>query len=307
MDDTGLLLLSFRIRWYGIAIVLGILLGTLQAVLRERRMGLPRNTALDLILIGVPLAIIGARAYYVLFSLDYYAKGPFWKVFAIWEGGLAFYGGLLGALSAGALYARIKRIPFSILLDLAAPGFAIGQAVGRWGNYFNQEAYGRFVETARLRFFPAAVCIAGRWHYATFFYESVWCLSIAIILLVADSFKAFARKGDCFLWYLYLYCIERGLVEGLRTDSLWAGSFRVSQLLSCLAALAIVISWMHRWRTASRIRRTTLPALVIINCILTVTGPSLYGLFVSILTILLTAFAYRNIGSDQQARIECRE
>ena len=253
IQSTGLTLGGLSVRWYGLLIVAGMLLGILLASLRERRLGLPRETAVDLALWGIPAAIVGARLYYVIFSWESYADNPVSALY-IWEGGLAIYGGLIGGLAAGLIYARVKRLNFLKLADLAAPSFALGQAVGRWGNFFNQEAYGIPVASERLRFFPVAVRIEadGLWHYATFFYESLWCLVIVLTLLLLERRGRLKRPGDVFFGYVLMYGLERALVEGLRTDSLYLGPVRVSQALSLIAAGAALIALLRRKRKEKR-------------------------------------------------------
>ena len=163
---------------------------------------------------------------------------------------MAIYGGIIGGVLAGAIYGRRKKLPFWKLADLAAPSLALGQAVGRWGNFVNQEAYGRVAAHAWQRRFPIAVFIRadGLWHYATFFYESVWCLLIVILLLNLERRDRFRRAGDVFLAYVFLYALERTFVEGLRTDSLYLGPLRVSQALSVVAMAAVAILWRLRRR-----------------------------------------------------------
>jgi len=252
-SSTGFSTGGISVRWYGVLIALGILLGILLALRRERRFGLPRDTVLDLALCGVPAAIVGARLYYVIFSWEAYRADPLTALY-VWEGGLAVYGGLLGGLLAGLIYARRKRLRFLTLCDLVAPSFAVGQAVGRWGNFFNQEAYGIAATRAWQQRFPISVFIEadGRWHLATFFYESAWCLLVALFLLWADRRGWFRRPGDTFLTYGLLYAVERALVEGLRTDSLWLGPLRVSQALSLLAAVCCAAALIARRRSAGR-------------------------------------------------------
>ena len=247
ISSTGLTLFGLSIRFYGLLIALGIGLGILLAMRRERRFGLPKDTVIDLALCGVPSAILGARLYYVVFSWSAYADHPLSALY-IWEGGLAIYGGILGGLAAGLIYAKVKRLNFLTLADLVAPSFALGQAVGRWGNFFNQEAYGRAVTAEWMRRFPIAVFIQsdGLWHYATFFYESCWCALIVAFLLIADRKGLFRRPGDTFLTYALLYAVERALVEGLRTDSLYWGLVRVSQALSVCAAVVCGIILIAR-------------------------------------------------------------
>lgn len=236
---TALHLFGLEIHWYGLLIATGMALGVALARWREKRLGLPPETALDLALVGIPAAIVCARLYYVAFSWESYAGDPV-RALYIWEGGMAIYGGLIGGVTAGFLYARRKGLPFLRLADLAAPSFALGQAIGRWGNFVNQEAYGAAVATPWQRHFPIGVFIRadGLWHYATFFYESAWCLLIVAALLAGERKRLFRRDGDVFLAYAFLYALERALVEGLRTDSLYLGPLRVSQLLSLAALLA---------------------------------------------------------------------
>lgn len=263
-NGTGVRVMGLSIHWYGVIIAGGIALAVLLGCLRERRLGLPKDTSVDLALLGVPCAIVGARVYYVLFAWNRYATRPLHALF-IWEGGLAIYGGILGGLLGGYLYARHRKLPFLRLADLAAPCFALGQAVGRWGNFVNQEAYGDVVAHAWQRAFPIGVHIAadGRWHYATFFYESAWCLCIVALLLVGEGGKLFRRDGDGFIAYAFLYALERALVEGLRADSLYLGPLRVSQLLS-LAVLAACALLMLRRGGRKRLRQGCLAACLLL-------------------------------------------
>lgn len=253
VTSTALHLFGLTIHWYGLIIALGIILGVILAMSREKKLGLPKETTLDIALIGVPAAIICARLYFVIFSWDLYADDPISALY-IWEGGMAIYGGIIGAMIAGWIYARIKKIPFLRLADLAAPSFALGQCIGRWGNFVNQEAYGAAVHASWQQFFPFAVFInrTGQWHYATFFYESLWCGVIVILLLTAERKHLFRRAGDIFFSYALLYGLERSLVEGLRTDSLYLGSFRVSQLISLVLMLAMAATLFIRMKNARK-------------------------------------------------------
>lgn len=239
---------GLTIHWYGVLIALGVLGAVVLAWRREWRLGLPAETTLELALVCVPVGILCARAYYVLFSWNYYAAHPA-EILDIRGGGLAIYGGVIGGVAAGWIYARVRRLPFRSLADLVAPGLAFGQAVGRWGNFLNQEAYGAAVKNAHLQFFPLSVYIEGSgWHYATFFYESLWCALICAALLIAERRHFFRRRGDTFGAYLLLYALERCLVEGLRTDSLYIGPLRVSQLLSLAVILFIQLGICLRLR-----------------------------------------------------------
>ena len=234
-------LFGLSIHWYGVLIVTGVALAVWLAQRREGRYGLPKDTALDLALWCIPAAILGARLYYVAFSWEQFSSGPFWRIFNIREGGLAVYGGVIAGLLAGWIYGRVKRIPFMRMADLVAPCIALGQAIGRWGNFVNQEAHGALVGNPALQFFPMAVQIDGAWYYATFFYESAWCALIAALLLAGEKRRAFRTEGGVFLTYVFLYALERSIVEGMRTDSLYFGTLRVSQALSVLAMLAAAV------------------------------------------------------------------
>ena len=271
LTRSTLTIFGFSIHWYGVLIALGVLGAVLLAWRREEKLGLKRETTLDLALICVPAGILCARLYYVLFSWDYYAAHPA-EILDIRGGGLAIYGGVIGGVLAGWIYSRAKKLSFGTLADLVAPGLAFGQAVGRWGNFLNQEAYGAAVTKARLQFFPLSVYIEGSgWHWATFFYESLWCALICTFLLIAERRGFFKRKGDTFLWYLFLYALERCLVEGLRTDSLYIGPLRISQALSLAVLLALQIGLCLRLRG----RQSLVMSLYQLACIL------LLGAFVS--------------------------
>ena len=264
VTSTAIGLFGLTIHWYGLIIAAGIISGVMLALARERRLGFEKETSLDLALIGVPAAIIGARVYFVAFSWELYASDPISALY-IWEGGMAIYGGIIGAIIAGLVYARIKRLSFLGIADLAAPSIALGQAIGRWGNFVNQEAFGPVVENAALQFFPVSVFIErnAQWHYATFFYESAWCALIVIALLLLESKGLFRKKGDGFFTYILLYGIERAFVEGMRTDSLYIGPVRISQALSIAILLVAAVVLMAR---ASRGRRAGIGMLVL--CIL---------------------------------------
>lgn len=248
IDRVAFTLAGVPVYWYGILMALAIALAVLTCMARERRLGLTHDTTLNLSLWVVPMGLIGARLYYVLFSLGDYIKNPL-LIFDLRSGGLAIYGAVIAGVLTGIVYARVTRQPFWALADLVAPTIALGQAIGRWGNFVNQEAYGYAVADPALMWFPMSVFIeaTGQWHLATFFYESVWCLLLCVALLIAERRRAFKRRGDLFLWYVMLYALERGLVEGLRTDSLMLGGLRVSQVLSMAACvICAIVLWMRR-------------------------------------------------------------
>jgi len=192
----------------------------------------------DFCLLAIPLAVIGARLYYVIFEWDIYKNRPL-DIIKIWEGGLAIYGAVIGGIIAALIFSRWRRINFWDLVDIVSPSLILGQAIGRWGNFFNQEAYGKIVTDKAWQWFPYAVYIEARqeWHMATFFYESMWNLLVFIFLF--NYRKRRKVPGEVFLLYTFLYSCGRIVIEGFRTDSLYLGPFRVSQLL---AALLIILS-----------------------------------------------------------------
>lgn len=224
------------IRWYGVIIATGLILAVVYAMtVCRKRYGINPDKLINCVIVGLITAIIGARLYYVAFRWDVYSQNPI-EIFSINEGGLAIYGGLIGALIGGLIVAKISRMNIPALLDVAALGFLIGQGIGRWGNFTNQEAFGTPTD---LPWGMISENTGGVAVHPCFLYESIWCL-LGFVLL--HFFSKYFRKydGQIFLMYLVWYGFERMIVEGLRTDSLMTPIFnlRVSQLLS--AALVIV-------------------------------------------------------------------
>lgn len=238
------------IYWYGVLMALGIVIAVLLAMREAKRKSMNEDTVLDLSLIVIPCGVVGARLYYVLFELDQYLSDPI-RMLYIWEGGLAIFGAVIGGLIGMAVYSYKKKLRILKLADIIAPGLVLAQSIGRWGNFFNQEAFGLPVTDPDLLWFPMSVKIDTPWnggfhtfngipctepyHLATFFYESLWCLLVFLFLWFVLR-KRTKHDGDVFIWYAMLYSFERMFVEGLRGDSLWLieGSVRVSQLLSFL-------------------------------------------------------------------------
>lgn len=230
---------------YGLLIACAILLAVAVCQREARRRGLPQDTGLDMALWAVPLAVIGARVYYVIFRWDLYRARPLTALY-FWQGGLAIYGGVIGGFIGLWLLSRRRKLKLLTLLDIAAPVVILGQAIGRWGNFFNGEAYGSPVTDPAWQFFPVAVYADGGWHLSTFFYESCWNL-LGFILLWLYRKKA-KREGNVFFLYLAWYGAGRAVIEGLRADSLMWGPVRVSQALSavlCLESIVILICRNH--------------------------------------------------------------
>ena len=226
---------------YGILIAAALAIAAYLCTREEKRLSLPKDTGLDIILYALPPALIVARLYYVVFSWEYFKKRP-GDIIKLWEGGLAIYGAVIGGAIGVWLLSRKHKIPFLQLADIIAPSLLLGQAIGRWGNFFNQEAYGYAVTDPAWQFFPLAVNIAGQWHLATFFYESLWNL-IGFVFLYMNRirFEQSGKHGHVFCWYLIWYGAGRFVIEGLRTDSLMWGSIRVSQMLSLILVICAAV------------------------------------------------------------------
>lgn len=229
--------------YYGIVIALGFLLAAAYCMKRRTQFGISSENFLDLLILALPLGIVGARLYYVIFNFSLYS-GNFTSVFKIWEGGLAIYGGIIAAAITTLVFCRVKKISAGAILDLASFGLLIGQAVGRWGNFFNREAFGSETDV----FCRMGLTLPGSetiYVHPTFLYESLWN-ALGLLLLHIFS-KAGRRKydGQLFIMYVGWYGLGRVFIEGLRTDSLYlfSSGIRVSQLvagLSVLAAAAIL-------------------------------------------------------------------
>ncbi len=226
-----------QIHYYGLVIAFGITLAVLYAMKRCHRAGLTPDDVLDGVLWITPLAIVCARIYYCAFSWDSYRDDPI-SVLYIWRGGIAIYGSVIGAIIGVAIYCRIKKCSLPALLDLVLLGFLIGQCVGRWGNFINREAFGAATDSFfRMGLYNTATGMTEYYH-PTFLYESVWNLTGFLIL----NFCYPRRKydGQIALGYAAWYGLGRSWIEGLRMDSLWWGSFRVSQVLAAVTCAAAV-------------------------------------------------------------------
>ena len=252
---------DFKIHFYGILIALGLLLAVIYGWKRASQFGIRQQDLTDGVLWVVPVAIICARLYYVAFSWSDYADDPV-SIFYIWNGGLAIYGGVIGAAIGVLVYCRLKKIKVAAVLDMVALGFLIGQSIGRWGNFFNREAFGAetdsFLRMGLLNTYTGAF----EYHHPTFLYESLWN-AVGFVVL---HFLSKRRKydGQIALGYAAWYGLGRTVIEGLRTDSLYLGPFRVSQLLaavSCFAAVVVLMVMAFRPHDPSKlyVNRTEAP------------------------------------------------
>jgi phosphatidylglycerol:prolipoprotein diacylglycerol transferase len=236
--------LQLSIRWYGVLMASAMALGLWLAYREAARRGEDPDEFLKAAELAIVGALVGARLYYVLFNLDYYQSQPWWRVFAVWEGGLAIHGGLIAGLLAGGGYVWARRRPLLVYVDIVAPYLALGQAIGRWGNFFNEEAFGRPTDLPWKLYISEShrpPQYAGfEYFHPTFLYESLWDLGIFVLLVAVLRRRLEPAPGALFLAYFGLYSLGRLWIEGLRTDSLMLGPFRVAQLVS-LAGIAVAL------------------------------------------------------------------
>jgi len=229
--------------WYGILIAAGIICGFLVIYYRAPRYhGISKDRTFNLVILILITALIGTRVYYVMFEWEYYAANPA-EIFNVRAGGLAIHGGLIFGCLMAALLARIYKEKFLNIVDVFFIGIPLGQAIGRWGNFFNSEAHGTPTDL------PWAILVDGEYVHPTFLYESVWCFILVFILWQVDNRRKFV--GQTFFLYCILYSIERFFVEALRTDSLMVqfpwGEFRQAQVVSVLAIAGAGFLYIFLW------------------------------------------------------------
>jgi phosphatidylglycerol:prolipoprotein diacylglycerol transferase len=250
MNKIAIDLGFIQIYWYSIFILLGMLVGMILVFKEAQRKGIKRDTMEDLVFWTVIFAVIGARLYYVIFNLDYYGVHQA-EIFEIWNGGLAIHGGIIFGLAYLASFAYRKKIRILRLTDICAPGLIAGQIIGRWGNFFNAEAFGpectrEFLEGLHLpNFIIDGMRIDGVYHQPTFLYESLWNILGLIILLVLRRVR-FIKEGQITGIYLLWYSIGRFFIEGLRQDSLMIGGVKVARIISIVLAITgLVLIWFR--------------------------------------------------------------
>ena len=229
------------IHFYGLIIAVGMLLAVLYASKRSKEFGLKEDDLIDGVLWVAPFAIICARLYYCIFEWDQYASNPI-SILYIWNGGLAIYGGVLGAVIGLSVFCKVRKIKATAMMDVVSLGLLIGQLVGRWGNFMNREAFGAPTDSfLRMGLYNTATG-AVEYYHPTFLYESLW--NFVGFLLLHFLSKKRKYDGQVALGYVAWYGLGRAFIEGLRMDSLYWGSFRVSQVLagiSCVAAVAVLL------------------------------------------------------------------
>ncbi len=240
MDPVAFQLFGLEIRWYGILIATGVLIGTILALRETKRVGLDEEILMDFLIWEIPLCLVGARLYYVIFSWDFYKDNPI-EALNIRNGGLAIHGAIITAIIVAIVFAKIRKIEFWTIADICAPSLILAQSIGRWGNFINQEAHGGPTNL------PWGIMVNGIKVHPTFLYESIWNFLVFLFLLWYGNNKQ-KIKGEVFLLYLSLYSFIRFFIEGLRTDSLMLGPIRVAQLVSIVGFVIPIYIFYRRRR-----------------------------------------------------------
>ncbi|MDY5213086.1 prolipoprotein diacylglyceryl transferase [Intestinibacter sp.] len=232
MDRVAFTLFGVDIMWYGILMAIGMVLGVYIALREAKRLDIKEDDILNLAMIAIPCGLIGARAYYVIFNWSYYS-GNISEILNFRGGGLAIHGALIGGVLAGFVYAKVKKLNFFKLADCVVIGIPLAQAIGRWGNYLNQEAHGGPTNL------PWGIMVDGVKVHPTFLYESIWDLGVFIFLMIFRKKQKY--EGQILANYLILYSIGRFFIEGLRTDSLMLGPLRMAQVISLVFIIVGVV------------------------------------------------------------------
>ena len=239
-DPIAFTLFGIDVRWYGLLIGFGFLLAILLSYKRAPKYGIKEDHVLDFALFMIPAAVIGARAYYVIFNWDYYG-GDFSRILDIRSGGLAIHGGLIAGILVALAVCKYHEIKFGDLADLCLPTVALAQSIGRWGNFFNSEAHGGPTDL------PWAIYVDGQYVHPTFLYESIWCFALFLFLMFYME-KRRRFSGQLGLLYGALYSLERIFVEQLRTDSLMLGPFKQAQVLSFTVIVLCAATYVYLQR-----------------------------------------------------------
>lgn len=252
LNPIALKLGSIKVHWYGVIIASAVILAVLLASKEAKRRGLEVDDIYDAVLWAMPIALLTARAYYVIFEWTYY-KNHLSQIPAIWDGGIAIYGGLLGGLAVIIILTRHKMINTWLFLDIITPTIILSQGIGRWGNFMNQEAYGKIVSHQFLvnlhlpDFIVQQMLIDGYYRMPTYLWESIWDVSGFIIIMLVRHQKHWFKQGEVFFLYVMWYAFGRFFIEGMRTDSLMiAGDIRVSQMLSVILFIGSLVWWFMR-------------------------------------------------------------
>ncbi len=249
MDRVALEIGPIQIYWYSIFIFLGLLIASILIFKEARKRNIDEDFLINLIFNTIIIGLIGARVYYVLFNIPYYASNPI-EILAVWNGGLAIHGGIFAAVAFILIYCKKKNVNSLQLLDIIVVGLIIAQAIGRWGNFFNSEAYGQVTTYAELKaqqiptFIINGMYILGEYRQPTFFYESTWCFAGFLAMLIIRKYK-YLKRGQLTGFYLFWYGLGRLLIEGLRTDSLMLGPIKIAQVVSLVFIIMGIVLFFY--------------------------------------------------------------
>ena len=236
MNRVAFTIFGIDVMWYGILMAIGMIFGTLIALKEAKRVGIKEDNILDLAIIAIPVGLISARLYYVIFNWEYYFNSPS-QILNFRGGGMAIHGALIGGVLAGYIFSRYKKIDFFKLADTVILGMPLAQAIGRWGNFINKEAHGGPTDL------PWGIMVDGVKVHPTFLYESIWDFCIFIFLYIFRKKKSY--EGEVIVLYVILYSLGRFFIEGLRTDSLMIGYFRMAQVISLVGVIGGIIVHLY--------------------------------------------------------------
>lgn len=236
MDKVAFTIFGIDIMWYGVLMSLGMILGSLIAMREAKRVDLKEDDILDLAIFAIPLGLLGARLYYVLFNLDYYLENPS-QILNFRGGGMAIHGALITGFLTGYIFCKIRKLDFFKMADTVILGMPLAQSIGRWGNFINQEAHGGPTDL------PWGIMVDGVKVHPTFLYESIWDLGIFIFLVMFRKNKKY--DGQVLFYYIGLYSLGRFFIEGLRTDSLMIGPLRMAQVISLVFILCAILGHLY--------------------------------------------------------------
>lgn len=245
MDPVAFSIFGVDVAWYGILISMGVLIGAIIAMREAKRVGIDEEILIDFLIWEIPLSLIGARLYYVIFEWDMYKHNPI-TALNIRNGGLAIHGAIITAIIVAVVFTRVRKLNFWTIADICAPSLILAQSIGRWGNFVNQEAHGGPTDL------PWGIMIDGVKVHPTFLYESIWNFLVFLFLMWYSRNKQ-KVKGEVFLLYLGLYSFIRLFIEGLRTDSLMLGPIRVAQLMSIIGIIIPAYIFIQRRKNRTEI------------------------------------------------------
>lgn len=248
MDRVAFTIFGIDVMWYGVLIATGMLIGVGLAIKEAKRVGISEDDVLNIAIIAVPIAIICARLYYVIFSWDYYSQNPS-EILNIRGGGLAIHGGLIGGILTGFIYTKVKKMDFFKTADAVIVGMPLAQAIGRWGNFINGEAHGGPTTL------PWGIMVDGVKVHPTFLYESIWDFGIFLFLMIFMRKKK-TYEGEVIVSYITLYSVGRFFIEGLRTDSLMFGPIRMAQFISLIGVVGGLLLHFYLKNKSKKINKT---------------------------------------------------